>query len=608
MAACPRCGRSTDVRVLAQSAKLAWPLYRLIQQNHPAWRAADGLCPACVYEYAQQLAATRSTHSLQTATEPNGTFPYYHPDEESVLSQPIRLPDYATFGGQGVTIAFLDSGYYPHPDLAAVRSGPDPMPNWAELNAQQLRTIIMALHPRLIQYVDLTDGGERVGLDQPSLWNGAGDSWHGQMTTVIAAGNGLLSDGYFRGYAHQATLLPIKIGRGGGRIPEEDILSGLQWLLHNDNWQRYGVRVLNVSVGGDFREAWHKNPVCLAAEELSRRGVLICAAAGNRGQEELLAPAQAPSVLTVGGYEDQNLRWRPDQPAGLEQLTLYHHNYGSVLSQLTRLRKPEILALGRWLPSPILPVSPILPEMVTLAAIRELLLKQERFGTPPLAAWLPAVWQGLRQHMNAHKWVHPYYQHVDGTSVSVAQVSAVAAQMAEANPHLTGPALRTLLLETALPLPHHSNSQSGHGLLQPTQAVAAALRAPGGPLVGYLRSATVLTVSALTHWQSQLGLTPLTPTSPSNATRPIYLGYYAPTARSVSLIGTFNDWQPGRHPLQRTPNGWWHGLFQFPVGEQPYRFWVESQVAPAGDWHPDPENPVRTESGYTQDHSVLSVS
>ena len=42
-------------------------------------------------------------------TDPPTTFPYYHPDEETVLGQTARLPDYATFGGQGVTIAFLDS-------------------------------------------------------------------------------------------------------------------------------------------------------------------------------------------------------------------------------------------------------------------------------------------------------------------------------------------------------------------------------------------------------------------------------------------------------------------------------------------------------------------
>lgn len=47
-----------------------------------------------------------------------------------------------------------------------------------------------------------------------------------------------------------------KIGRGGGRIPEEDILRGLSWLLEDDRWQQYGVRVVNISVGGDFPEAW----------------------------------------------------------------------------------------------------------------------------------------------------------------------------------------------------------------------------------------------------------------------------------------------------------------------------------------------------------------
>ena len=135
---------------------------------------------------------------------------------------------------------------------------------------------------RLHHYVDLTDGAQRSGLDQPSLWDGAGDSWHGKMTTVIAAGNGLLSHGRFRGYAPARTILPIKIGRSDGRIPEEDILRGLEWLLAADRWRRHDVRVLNVSVGGDFRAGLARQPGLSGCGGTGRRGVCRCRRGGQQ--------------------------------------------------------------------------------------------------------------------------------------------------------------------------------------------------------------------------------------------------------------------------------------------------------------------------------------
>jgi serine protease AprX len=43
----------------------------------------------------------------------------------------------------------------------------------------------------------------------------------------------------------------------------------------------------------------------------------------------------------------------------------------------------------------------------------------------------------VRQRINDQKFIHPHYQHVDGTSFAAAIVSAAVAQMLEANPALT---------------------------------------------------------------------------------------------------------------------------------------------------------------------------
>lgn len=611
MASCPLCGADCDPHLLAQSATLRPAIAAHLHSRHPAWSMEQGACPTCVAETVTQFAARRTVESLHTRTDPPTTFPYYHPDEETVLPQPLRLPAHAGYDGAGITIAFLDSGYYPHPDLSSVTVWPDP-PDWPRLNEQELRRVISAVPTRLLDYIDLTDDGQVEGLDAPSLWDGAGDSWHGQMTTAVAAGNGLLSDGDYRGLAPAASILPIKIGRGGGRIPEADILRGLNWLLEEDRWARYGVRVLNVSVGGDFVEPWHVNPVCLAAEELARRGVVIAAAAGNSAREHLLAPAQAPSVITVGGVDDGNRRRALDCAAEIATLALYPHNWSLVGAGHALIRKPEVLALGRWLPSPVLPPSSVFDEMAAIGRLRARLERggpqlveiaahwsaalyddpvyRRRTGGAPLD-WRSDLWRSLRKRMNAHKWIHPYYQHVDGSSVAVAQVSALVAQMIQANPRLTPPRVKALLESTALPLPHTPPERSGAGLIQPARAVAAALRAGDGPLAGLPQSGT------------RPALWPDAPTV-GKGEAAVYVGLWAPHAVAVSVLGSFNGWQPGRLQLARTRGGWWHARLCLPPGRHAYRFWVVSGDSTPPAWLPDPENPIRGESGYRDDHTI----
>ena len=46
---------------------------------------------------------------------------------------------------------------------------------------------------------------------------------------------------------------------------------------------------------------------------------------------------------------------------------------------------------------------------------------------------------------------------------------------------------------------------------------------------------------------------------------------------------------------------------QLPSGEHLYRFWLENASQPQGFWLPDPENPVRAESGYADAHSVVEI-
>jgi hypothetical protein len=157
-------------------------------------------------------------------------------------------------------------------------------------------------------------------------------------------------------------------------------------------------------------------------------------------------------------------------------------------------------------------------------------------------------------------------------------------------------------------------------LLQPAAAVAAALRAAGGALVGYptsgyvgfqdvgfLRETRLLTPDLPNdlHAPGIAGKVPLS--NRRAAAQPVYFGVLAPRATAVSLVGSFNGWLPDHLPLQPAHNGWWHGSVLLPPGRHAYRFWVTTPDAPAGDWLPDPEHQAREESGYTLPHSIVSI-
>jgi serine protease AprX len=195
------------------------------------------------------------------------------PNRFGVIPTPVRLNSNPEYTGKGVTVAFLDSGFYPHPDL---------------LN-------------RVIAYEDLTR--ERCDLfsTQPvESWQ-----WHGTQTSVAAAGNGQLSNGVYRGLAHEAELVLVKVSERG-RITEEHIAAGIHWVIANR--ERYKIRVLNISLGGDEDVPCSRSIVDQAAEEAISHGIAVIAAAGNSGAHgrHSIPPANSPSVITVGGYTDHN--------------------------------------------------------------------------------------------------------------------------------------------------------------------------------------------------------------------------------------------------------------------------------------------------------------
>ena len=76
----------------------------------------------------------------------------------------------------------------------------------------------------------------------------------------------------------------------------------------------------------------------------------------------------------------------------------------------------------------------------------------------------------------------------------------------------------------------------------------------------------------------------------------------APQAKSVSLIGDFNDWQPSTHPMKRMPDGGWMIRMDLPHGHHKYQFLVDGK--PTLD--PNALGTVHDERGETV--SLIAIS
>ena len=72
-----------------------------------------------------------------------------------------------------------------------------------------------------------------------------------------------------------------------------------------------------------------------------------------------------------------------------------------------------------------------------------------------------------------------HYKYVDGTSFAAPIISSLAACLLEANPDLTPQTIKRILINTAERLPKYEVDRQGGGVVNPRQAVEAALALAG---------------------------------------------------------------------------------------------------------------------------------
>lgn len=362
------------------------------------------------------------------------------------LPTPLRMDADERFTGRGITMAFLDSGFYAHPDLTEPRN-------------------------RIVAYHSIFASGR----DETSLHTNDVASWHGMMTSVVAAGSGALSDGLYRGIASDADLVLVKIGLTG-RISEDQIRRGLEWVLeHKDE---YEIRVVNISAGGDFEESYLTNALARTVDECAREGLVVVCAVGNAGHmpgHPVLPPASAPSCIAVGGLDDQNSLDRARRG-------MYRSSYGPTVDGL---QKPEVIAPGIWVAAPILPRTPTAEEAELYAKLDAASdedlpsLIAEHSGIDKdldqaASLRIPLIRQLITIKLREGNVINQHYKYVDGTSFAAPIVSSIVACMLEANPKLSPTHIKRILIGTADRVPDVEVDRQGWGVVNARRAVEVA--------------------------------------------------------------------------------------------------------------------------------------
>jgi serine protease AprX len=268
------------------------------------------------------------------------------------------------YDGEGVAVAVLDTGVSPAADLR---------------DAVELR----------IDFTPGHDGIDRFG--------------HGTHMAGIIAGSGGSSRGSWRGVAPDADLISVKVAGPDGATDVSVVLAALQWVVANRG--RLGIRVLNLAFGTDATSSYLVDPLDYAVERAWRAGILVVAAAGNRGPDggSISKPGDDPFVLTVGAADVRGTADRRDDVVA---------PFSSLGPTVDGVPKPDLVAPG-----------------VSIVSVRA-----------------PGSWADLDRPESR---VGRAYMKGTGTSQATAVVCGIAALLFDADPSLTPDEAKAALVGTS---------------------------------------------------------------------------------------------------------------------------------------------------------------
>jgi serine protease AprX len=323
---------------------------------------------------------------------------------KSAYTKEIRADSQWAAGvtGQGITVALLDTGVADVPDLAG--------------RVLPVHDDLSLLNPSS-PCENLT--GEATCDDNYG---------HGTFIAGLIAGNGVSSNGAWSGVAPKANLVSVKVAGQDGSADVSTVLAGIQWVVSFKD--RYGIKILNLSLGTDSTQSYRVDPLNYAVEKAWDSGVTVVVAASNRGPDAgtISKPGDDPLVVTVGAVDDMGT------PALADDELPDFSSHGPTAAD--GLAKPDVVAPGAHLVSLRAPGSAI----------------DTQFPT----------------------YVDGSYRKGSGTSMATGVVSGSVALMLQANSALTPDRIKYALRATA-------RSAASNDLMAVGAGVVDAYGAPRAP-------------------------------------------------------------------------------------------------------------------------------
>ena len=298
-----------------------------------------GLALQLTAAQARSLAANPDVHavSLNTTVTPQ-SLPYGHlpfqmaglgvsgAQLQTTYDQTLGVLPLWKFGvtGTGVGVAVVDTGV------------DGSLPDFASKDHSSSRVVASA-----VANADATTATDSYG--------------HGTDVAGIIAGNG--DDrgsgdplhGQYIGVAPNANLISIKVSDETGKATVLDVIYGLQFAVAHQS--QFNIRVINLSLDSTTPQSYKTDPLDAAVESAWMHGIVVVAAAGNRGTASdavQYSPANDPYVITVGGVDENGSA----NPSG--------DTIASWSSQGTTqdgLQKPDVYAPGAHIVSVLAPNS-----------------------------------------------------------------------------------------------------------------------------------------------------------------------------------------------------------------------------------------------------------
>jgi serine protease AprX len=537
---CPLCSDTVDKLLYRFHVENERVVLKIIEEKNPEWSLNDGLCSRCVDYYHTQLVMQQ-----RMLPEIGPHFPVRSADDFVILPTPLRLNADPRFTGKGVTICFIDSGFYLHDDLIKTK--------------HRIKKVIDITNPKR--------SNDFFMQPHPS-------AWHGTMTSVVCAGDGFSSKGLYKGIASNAELVLLKVQDDNGRITTENICKALQWVKKNHTQDN--IKIVNMSLGDDEAISYKNSEIDELAEQLIEKGITVVAAVGNDELASIKPPANSPHVIAVGGINDNN-------SIDNEQPQAYHSSFGTTTDGIL---KPELVANAIWIAAPILPGTPEkekaewLHQMLTMSDEEleknaEKILQKTGIKNSNFKERKNEAINQIQQT----KFFSPHYMHVDGTSFAAPIVSSVIAQMLEINPELTPRQIRQVLFSTAKRFDTIETLRQGFGYIQSRKAIfkifknEIVMNTHESPFINKRKKTIVF------HIQNNC-------------------------AGNISLAGSFNHWAQDVLLLEPAKNGLWKiEIPMLPKGRYHYKFLIDDKM-----WVEDVENPLREHDSFNGWNSILEVN